>query len=270
MPRPCEDEASRSAGALPMNRPAANSARIHKPARRQKPEMTLDRLLSRYGVASRREAAALIAAGRVRVNGQVVRDPLRWIAPASANVTLDLERLKPARKLYFALSKPKGYLTSHGDPRGRKTVYGLLPPELQRKWLFPVGRLDQDTSGLLLFTNDSIFAERITNPASKVAKAYLAKINGRISAEQLGRLRAGLEIGRGERSGPAKAEVVRDNGRFCWIELEIHEGKNRQVRRMFQALGYEVLKLTRTRIGKLELGGLAPGTLRPIRPSDVV
>lgn len=242
----------------------------HKPARRHKPKMTLDRLLSRYGIASRREAAALIVAGRVRVNGKPVRDPLAWIEPARSTVTLDQLRLKAARKIYFALNKPKGYITSHGDPRGRKTIYDLLPAEVGGKWLFPVGRLDQDTSGLLLLTNDSVFAERITNPLTKVGKIYLAKINGLIRAEELDRLRAGLDIGRGERSGPARAEKVRDNGHFCWIELEIGEGKNRQVRRMFAALGYSVLKLTRTRIGKLSLASLAPGALQPIRPSDVL
>lgn len=242
----------------------------HKPARRRKPEMTLDRLLSRRGIASRREAAELIAAGRVRVDGKPVRDPLHWVAPATATVTLDRAPLKAARRLYFALHKPKGYLTSHGDPRGRKTVYDLLPPPLAGQWLFPVGRLDLDTTGLLLLTNDSVFAERITNPATKVAKTYLTKINGLIRPEELDRLRAGLDIGRGERSGPARAEIVRDNGHFHWIELEIQEGKNRQVRRMFAALGYRVLKLTRIRIGKLNLASLTPGSLRPIAPGDVL
>ncbi len=257
--------------------------------------MTLDRLLSRYGVSSRSAASEMIRAGRVTVNGRVANDPLQWVEPATDTVRLDGKRLKKATALYYALHKPKGYITSHGDPQGRPTVYDLIAKALNktgsaeprrratgreaneaadasaaRKWLFPVGRLDQDTTGLLLLTNDSIFAERITNPLTKVPKTYLVKVNTLLQVEEMQRLRDGLDIGRGERTGPAQATWIRDNGRFCWIELRISEGKNRQVRRMIEALGHTVLKLTRTRIGKLSLGDLAPGELRPIQPSDVL
>lgn len=247
------------------NMPAGQTP--HKAARRRKPQMTLDRVLSRWGVASRAAAAEWIRAGRVTVAGRVERNPLAWVEPASQIVRLDRRQLRAARKAYWAMNKPAGVITSHGDPRGRRTVYDLLPAG--QHWLFPVGRLDQDTTGLLLLTNDSIFAERITNPVAKVAKTYRVKVNGLPADAALDQLRQGVDLGRGERSQPAHVTRVRDNGRFAWIEVTIAEGKNRQVRRMVSAIGYRVLKLTRIRIGQLELGGLAPGQMRPIAPRDV-
>lgn len=239
----------------------------HKAARRQKPQMTLDRVLSRLGLASRAAAAEMIEAGRVTVDGRIERNPLAWVEPARQTVRLDRRRLRAARKVYWAMNKPAGVITSHGDPRGRRTIYDLLPPG--ERWVFPVGRLDQDTTGLLLLTNDSIFAERITNPGSKLPKAYQVKLNALATPEAVAQLRGGLDIGRGERSQPAQVRPLRDNGRLSWLEVTIAEGKNRQVRRMMAAVGYRVLKLTRTRIGHLDLAGLAPGQIRPITPADV-
>jgi pseudouridine synthase len=268
---------------------------IHKPPRRNKPQMTLDRVLSRFGVASRSNAAEMIRAGRVTVNGRRVTDPLVWIEPRIETVRVDGQRLRRAPSVYYAMHKPKGVITSRGDPQGRKTVYDVLEVTLGEKrqgkgdnrtgasagqcgavkgkpikWLFPVGRLDYDTSGLLLFTNDSVFAERITSPLTKVAKTYLVKVNAILNEDELARLRAGVDIGRGETSGPAKVSFLRDNGRFCWLEIEITEGKNRQLRRMIEALGYKVLKLVRTQIGKLILGDLPVGSIRAIKPSNVI
>lgn len=270
-----------------------------KPARADKPEMTLDRVLSRWGVASRTVAAEMIRAGRVTVDGKAETDPQRWIDIRRQRVRLDGKQLQPPQPLYIALNKPKGYLTSHGDPLGRPTVYDLLAQQHEQapavldggqreglktrqrrrllgeatreaRWLFPVGRLDQDTTGLLLMTNDSLFAEQVTNPLTKVAKTYLVKVNALLSPAQLEQLRQGLDLGHGERSGPAQVTWLRDNGHFCWIELVIHEGKNRQVRRMIEALGYTVLKLTRIQIGALALGDLPLGRWKEIRPEDVV
>ncbi|MGH9534838.1 MAG: pseudouridine synthase [Terriglobales bacterium] len=246
----------------------ANPKPVHKPARRKKPEMTLDRALSRYGLASRSAAAVMIRAGRVTVDGRVERNPLAWVAPGRAVLRLDRRRLTAARRVYWAINKPAGCITSHGDPSGRRTIYDLLPPG--QRWLFPVGRLDQDTTGLLLLTNDSVFAERITNPGSKVEKAYLVKLNGLATVEAMARLRAGVDIGQGESSSAARVELARENPRVSWLEVTIAEGKNRQVRRMMAAVGYRVLKLTRIRIGRLALGGLAPGAMRAIRPEDVL
>lgn len=229
--------------------------------------MTLDRVLSRLGLASRAAAAVMIQAGRVTVDGRIERNPLASVEPARQAVRLDRRRLRAAPKVYWAMNKPAGVITSHGDPHGRRTIYDLLPPG--QRWVFPVGRLDQDTTGLLLLTNDSIFAERITNPALKVAKTYLVKLNALATPDAVAQLRAGVDLGRGERSQPAQVRPIRDNGRLSWLEVTIAEGKNRQVRRMMAAMGYRVLKLTRTRIGRLELGGLGPGQIRPITPAAV-
>lgn len=242
--------------------------RAPKPARRSKPEMTLDRVLSRAGVASRTAAGAMIGDGRVKVAGRVVRDPQTWVAPERQAVLLDGQPLPPPRRLYFALHKPVGYLTSHGDPQRRPTIYDLMPEG--QGWLFPVGRLDLDTSGLLLVTNDSVFAERIANPSSGVAKTYRVRVEAALAEAELEQLRRGLDIGRGERSGPARARRVAHGAGQHWIELEIHEGKNRQVRRMLEALGHAVLALERVRIGRLGLGSQAAGSLRAIRPQDVL
>ncbi len=244
-----------------------------KPARRHKPELTLDRLLSRSGLMSRAQAAEAIRAGRVSLQGRRISDPLTWVEAKDPSLRLDGRRLKNAPRQYWVMHKPKGVLTAHGDARGRKTVYDLIAQKLrlgqEGKWLFPVGRLDLDSSGLLLLTNDSIFAERITQPATKVPKTYLVKVNAIVDEAGLARLRQGLDIGRGERSGPAEINYIGDNGRFCRLEITLTEGKNRQVRRMLEALGHTVLKLVRTRIGKLELADLPPGEFRKIRPDQI-
>lgn len=238
-----------------------------KPARANKPEMTLDRALSRAGVASRTEAARLIAAGRVRVDGRVCHDPQAWVAPARQRVLLDGQPLARPRLAYWALHKPVGVICSHGDKRGRKTIYDLVG-DLET-WYFSVGRLDQDTSGLLLLTNDSVFAERVASPEAKVSKTYHARCMPPLSDAALELLRSGLDIGRGERSAPAQVTRLPRRG-ADWIALTLREGKNRQVRRMVEAVGSEVTELIRVRIGKLALGSLIEGQLRPIRPSDVL
>jgi len=237
-----------------------------KPARADKPEMTLDRVLSRAGLASRTEAARLIASGRVQVGGRTLRDPNLWVAPARLAITLDGQPLTSPRRLYWAFHKPSGVLTSHGDPGGRPTIYdvvGKLPT-----WYFPVGRLDLNTSGLLLLTNDSIFAERVANPEHKITKLYHVLPDAPLPDAALDLLRRGLEIGRGQHTAPAR--VLRLPGRSPWLEIEIQEGMNRQVRRMLEAVGAQVQQLHRVRIGKLLLGDLPPGKLRRIRPQDVI
>jgi len=249
-------------------RPATKPAAAHKAARADKPEMTLDRVLSRAGVASRTVAAGLITAGRVTIDGRTCRDPQTWVTPERQQVALDGHALQRPQPLYLALHKPVGFITSHGDPDGRKTIYDLLGD--QAPWVFPVGRLDRDTSGLLLLTNDSLFAERIANPELHVGKVYRVKVQPPLRESQLERLRQGLEIGREERTAPATVTWLRANERYCWIELEIHEGKNRQIRRMIAALGHEVMQLVRIRIGRLELGSLPPGAVRRVRPAEVV
>src|SRR5271167_1380720 len=153
---------------------------------KSKATMTLDRVLSRYGLASRTAAKQVIEAGRLKVNGRVIRDPDYWVTPGRDAVQLDGQRLKAARKVYRAFYKPKGVITSHGDAAGRKTVYDYLGEDTP--WLFPVGRLDKNTSGLLLLTNDTNFGDFVSNPNSHILKTYIVKANGLIGDELIERL----------------------------------------------------------------------------------
>jgi 23S rRNA pseudouridine2605 synthase len=234
---------------------------------KKKPTVTLDRVLSRYGLGSRTTAREAIRAGRLRVNGRVIRDPDFWVRPGTDIVQLDGKRLKRARRIYLLFYKPRGVITSHGDPAGRKTVYDCLG-DLGR-WVSPVGRLDQDTSGLLLLTNDTSFADFVTNPESRVPKIYLAKLNGLIPDETMARLSAGVEMQRGDFARPVSVRRVEDRGKYSRLEIVLTEGKNREVRRMIEAVGFKVLKLVRTHLGPLTLEGLEIGKWRELSPAEV-
>jgi 23S rRNA pseudouridine2605 synthase len=234
---------------------------------KSKAVMTLDRVLSRYGIASRAQARQAILSGRVKVNGWIVRDPDRWTLPEEEPVHMDGSLLKKTRAVYLLLYKPKGVITSHGDPSGRKTIYDLL--EKKTPWVSPVGRLDKDTSGLILLTNDTDFADHITDPKSEVAKVYVVKANCLVSDDQLNLLRAGIEMKRGDWAKPQGVRRLEDRGKYSWIEVVLTEGKNREVRRMMEAVGLKVLKLVRTRIGPCTLEGLQVGQSRPLLASEV-
>lgn len=228
--------------------------------------MTLDRVLSRFGLASRTEARERILAGRVKVNGCVVRDPERWTDPRAEVIHLNGKRLRQARKVYLLFYKPKGVITSHGDPEGRKTVYDCLGSGVP--WVAPVGRLDKDTSGLLLLTNDTDFANHVADPSSEVPKTYLVKANMLVSDELLARLGQGIELKRGDWARPKSVRRVEDRGKYSWLEIVLTEGKNREVRRLLEAVDLKTLKLVRTRIGPCTLEGLQVGKWREISPSE--
>jgi len=232
-----------------------------------KSTMTLDRVLSRFGLASRRDARQAILAGRLKVNGKVVRDAEMWVRPDQVTLHLDGQRLKPARKIYLLFYKPKGVITSHGDPGERTTIYEYLK-EIG-KWVSPVGRLDKDTSGLLLLTNDTGFADHITNPLSKVLKTYLVKTSGLLSDETVATLDAGVEMKRGDVANPISVRRLEDRGKYTWLEVVLAEGKNREVRRMIEAVGFKVLKLVRTGLGPLTLQGLEVGKWRELTHTEV-
>jgi 23S rRNA pseudouridine2605 synthase len=234
---------------------------------KRKVAMTLDRLLSRYGLASRTVAKEAIEAGRLKVNGRVMRDPNCWVTPGRDVVQLDGQRVKAARRVYRVFYKPKGVITSHGDPEGRKTVYDYLGEDA--RWLFPVGRLDKDTSGLLLMTNDTEFGNVVSNPNSYVLKTYLVKTNGLMGDEVIGRLNAGVEMKRGDWAHPVSVRRMEDRGQFTWLEVVLTEGKNREVRRLIEAVGFKVLKLVRTRIGPLSLEGLQVGKWRDLTSAEL-
>jgi 23S rRNA pseudouridine2605 synthase len=227
---------------------------------------TLDRVISKAGIGSRAEARQWIAGGRVAVNGRKIQTPEHWVDIGRDKVTLDGKPLGTAKKVYLLLNKPKGYLTTYKDPEGRKTVYDLLPGFGQ--WIFPAGRLDQDTSGLLIMTNDTAFGDYITNPESKVAKTYLVKASTLLSEEQLDRLRAGVELNDGP-TRPAIVKRIRDAVRYSFIEITITEGRNRQVRRMIEALDAKVLKLVRVKIGEISISGLEVGKHRDLTTGEV-
>jgi pseudouridine synthase len=231
-----------------------------------RPLKTLERVLSKAGVGSRTEARSWIGGGRVSVNGTVVRDPDRWVDLELDRVSFDGKPLRAPRRVYLLLYKPKGYLTTYKDPAGRPTVYDLIGDV--KEWVFPVGRLDLDTSGLLLVTNDAQFAERITNPEYKVPKTYLVKSAGRLSEEQLEQLRRGVVLKDGS-TQPAEVRRVRDGGGHTFLEITIREGRNRQVRRMLEAIGSGVLKLVRTAIGEIEISGLQVGAHRALTAAEV-
>lgn len=243
---------------------------------KSKETMTLDRVLSRMGVASRTSAREAILAGRLKVNGRVVRDPDCWVKPGRDFIQFDGNPVKRVRKLYLLLYKPKGVITSHGDPSGRKTVYDVLNAARRAKdssedfrWVSPVGRLDMDTSGLLLMTNDTEFADFITSPQSQVTKTYLVKTSGLLSDEVIAQLAAGVEMKRGDFAQPVSARRTEDRGKYTWLEIVLTEGKNREVRRMIEAVGFKVLKLVRTRIGPLTLEGLEVGKWRILTVQEV-
>lgn len=231
-----------------------------------RPLKTLDRVLSKAGAGSRVDARGWITAGRVKVNGQVVRDPDQWIDLKRDRVRLDGKPLQARERVYLLLYKPTGYLTTYRDPKGRPTVYDLIAD--LGTFVSPVGRLDLDTSGLLLMTNDNQLAERVTNPESHVPKTYLVKASQRLTDEQLQRLRDGVELADGP-TRPARVRRVRDSEKYTHLEITLTEGRNRQVRRMIEALDATVLKLVRVKIGPIPIGGLEIGKWRSLTPAEV-
>jgi 23S rRNA pseudouridine2605 synthase len=219
-------------------------------------------------VAARRKCDALIFDGMVTVDGEVVREPGRRVDPATQTVAVRGRKVsRPAPHVYYALHKPTGVLSTMKDPAGRPTVGRFLPPKGPR--LFPVGRLDGDTSGLLLFTNDGWLAHRLMHPRYEVPKTYHVTLALPPSPRALEQLAGGVEFTAGEVSRPAQVEVVRSMGEVTVIALTLSEGRNRQVRRMCEALGLEILALSRVRVGPVELGNLPSGRLRRLRREEI-
>jgi len=226
----------------------------------------LDRVISQAGAGSRTEARSWIGAGRVAVDGKKIQTPDAWVDPERQRITLDGRPLRAARKIYLLLYKPKGYVTTYKDPDGRPTVYDLLKDSPEK--VFSAGRLDLDTSGLLIFTNDGEFADRITSPESHVPKTYLVKASLLLTDDQLDQLRRGVTLADGP-TRPAEVKRIRDSGRYTFFEITISEGRNRQVRRMVETLGAKVLKLVRTGIGAIRIGDLEIGKYRVLNDGEV-
>jgi 23S rRNA pseudouridine2605 synthase len=243
-----------------------HTGKIVKPPEGDRLVRTLDRVISKSGIGSRTEARDWIRTGKAAVNGVVIRDPDHWLDPTRDKVTLDGRPLSRPAPVYLLLYKPRGYLTTRDDKQGRPTVFDLLPEK--DRYLFPVGRLDLETSGLLLLTNDSAFAERMTNPDFKVPKTYQVKASEHLDDAQLEQLRTGLELQDGP-TRPASVARVRESGGKTVFEITITEGRNRQVRRMVEALGALVLKLVRVGIGPLRIGDQPIGTVRPLTAEEL-
>jgi 23S rRNA pseudouridine2605 synthase len=234
----------------------------------------LARFLAHAGVASRRHAEALIAAGRVRVNDEPVTTQGVRIDPEHDRVSVDGKPVQaPQHHVYILLHKPEGYLSTMHDPQGRPTVLDLLPSELRKLRIYPVGRLDRDTSGLLLLTNDGDFALRLSHPRYEQEKHYEALVQGHPRSNALEQLRHGVAIteddGHVYVTSPARVRVLRRVGAQSWLSIVIHEGHKRQVRRMFEAVGYPVLCLVRIAVGPLTLEGVPSGLWRHLTRDEV-
>jgi 23S rRNA pseudouridine2605 synthase len=234
----------------------------------------LSRFLAHAGIASRRHAEELIAAGRVQVNGVTVTTQGTRIHPDKETVLVDGKPVRSATKhVYLLLHKPLGYVSTMHDTLGRPTVLDLLPAEVRALRVYPVGRLDIDTSGLLLLTNDGDFTLRLTHPRYSMQKRYQALVLGCPSASTLAALRSGVAItedkGRSHKTAPAQVSLLRKAGTECWLSLTIHEGRKRQVRRMLAAVGHPVLELKRVGIGQLELGDMPKATWRYLTEEEV-
>lgn len=242
------------------------------PRARRKPAATaprhgLARVLSKLGVCSRAQAERMVADGRVGVNGRVERNPERATDAARERITVDGVEVQAAAKVYVALNKPRGVVVSAADERGRDTVYGLLE-QAGLPWLGPVGRLDKASEGLLLLSNDTVWAARITDPEGALDKTYHVQVGGVPDAAALAAMRAGVLDG-GERLAARSARLLRSGEKNAWIEVVLDEGRNRQIRRMLEVLGFEVLRLVRVAIGPLPLGDLAKGAYRRLTDEEV-
>ena len=229
--------------------------------------MRLEKFLSESGIASRRDAKKYISAGRVSVNGERVLIPGTHINPQKAEITFDGKpiRGKPQR-IYLMLNKPAGYVTTVRDERGRPTVMELVSDISER--IYPVGRLDVDTEGLLLMTNDGDFAHRILHPSHETQKTYIAWVEGRPNQRAIQRLREGIEIEEGTITSAKVNQIGKREGQ-TQFKVVIHEGKKRQIRRMFHAVGHDVVHLKRVGIGSLSLGRLSTGKYRPLTPAEI-
>jgi 23S rRNA pseudouridine2605 synthase len=231
--------------------------------------MGLARTLSKLGFCSRSEAIRLIRAGRVQVNGTVRRDPETPARLEHDRVAVNDRSVRPARKIYLVMNKPRGLVTTTSDEKGRDTVYSVLAKTGDNlPWVAPVGRLDKASEGLLLLTNDSEWGSRITSPDTHLEKTYHVQL-GKVADDALVQA-----IVHGVRTGgpgclrATKCSVLRTGEKNSWIEIRLDEGKNRQIRRMLQALGVEVLRLVRISIGPLQLGTLAKGRYRQLTADE--
>lgn len=233
-------------------------------------DMRLNKYLSKAGVASRRKSDDLIAGGHVSVDGSICTELGTKVDPESAVVMVDGKRVElPVNFIYILLNKPRGYITTLDDPNDRPIVMDLLPDKMPRIW--PVGRLDWDSEGLLLLTNDGKLTHLLTHPSYEITKRYAVKVRGMLKddAPEVRQLQAGIELDDGL-TKPAHVAVRAHTDKHTWIEFAIHEGRNRQIRRMCEAIDRDVLRLRRLSVGQISIEGVSPGAYRPLLPEEVM
>lgn len=251
----------------------ANDERKNAPKRGTPADSSLQRLqkvLAARGVASRRAAEDLIQEGRISVDGRVVTELGTKVDPVRQEIRIGGRVLKQPRLIYLILNKPRGYITTASDPEGRRTVYDLLDPGELRERIYPVGRLDMDSEGLLLMTNDGEFANRVAHPRYRLDKEYNALVEGSPAPGALARLAQGGFLINGGRTSPAEVSIIGHDAGGTWVRVIIHEGRKRQVRRMMEEIGHPVRRLRRVRLGPLTLAGLPAATYRPLSGEELL
>jgi pseudouridine synthase len=232
--------------------------------------VTLDRLFSKLGIASRGVSQKWIREGRVRVNGQLVKDPEFWVnlsAEPADLISLDGEQISAQVKRFFLFHKPKGYITTHSDEKGRKTIFDLFPKDFG--FIHSVGRLDQATSGLLLLTNDSELSSFLTDPVNQIHRTYLVSVRGKFTEEKADQAKRGV-TDQDELLQCEKIKIQKSSNRETHLELTLTEGKNREIRRLLKSLGHEVTRLRRIQYGPFKLKNLLPGEWKEIPIGDVI
>ena len=228
--------------------------------------LTVDRLLSKLGIASRGTSQQWVRAGRVQVNGRVIRDPATWVLWPKDSVSVDDQPIQDSAKRFILFHKPKGVITTHSDEKDRPTIFDVLPADLG--YLHAVGRLDQATSGLLLLTNDSVLSSYLTDPARKVMRTYLVSVRGAFTEAQAKDATVGVVAG-GERLQCHSVKIQKSSGRESHLEVVLVQGKNREIRRLCMALGHEATRLRRIQYGPFKLEDLPSGAWREIPIEDV-
>jgi 23S rRNA pseudouridine2605 synthase len=236
---------------------------------KEKPrKIVLERAISKKGCASRTIARAWISAGRIRVNTQIIRTSTFKVLE-SDTLFLDNEELKPRPFVYYAFNKPRGLVTTTRDEHGRSTVYDAFPL-LKEEWLFPVGRLDKDSEGLLFFTNNTMWSEKILSPETHLLKTYHVQINRHLNEAELSQIRQGMLLGQGEQTRPVEVTPLRFGRSNSWVEMKLSEGLNRQIRRMIGAFSARALRVVRVAIGPVQLGTLKKGEIRPLSEEELI